>query len=629
MKLFLSYKYLLKKQKLNYYIKYKVFKLIQYTKYFKYWKKYLKPKHIEHYKEYLNDKYNYFKVKNRHKYRLLKFYLVSFYKYKLTLFKILNAIRYNEYSDESKNIIKPKKIPTYNIIKLKAKLKTLYNLNFKVTKKHQIKLLKYIVYYLVKTSQYNSKRYGRLVYYFSNYRYYVSKRDFRKRYIRHYFLPQYKLKGNAYKYLLVKNAIYLQFLKRLIKLFQNLIKKTSNKSKQLTQLTQSNQFIIYKYHNLIKLILNKWYNFMKQNKFALQLFIYRKLKEKKKLKLKKLRKINFIFSNYLTKILKHYLFKNIHFKFYNRNLFITITNYKGEIQFKFSIGLIGYKKTKKKTYYAALELLTHSLNYILKYDLFKKKEMALVRHLATSRYFSFYWNLVKKKMTSLPIALTVITKKKVRNSWQFYKREFINNLLHKIFNKLFIKVILKGTKYRMRGLINKFFKALYNFKKQCGYHVPLILFFPLNNKPHNGCKYSKKKRKKRRRIAKKIKLKLQNKYLAKQLKFKTSKTYAYRVKKPKLKNPLYFVRYRVSRKYLSKFLKDNSTFRKYNVHKTLNNINLKNTFFYTGPVTEYLKDRAIRRFRSRYKFKRKFVNPFYDENESNYYYSKKKKRRWS
>ena len=208
MRLFLIYKYLIKKQKLNYYIKYKVFKLLQYTKYLKYWRKYLKPKHIENYKEYLKDKYNYFKVKDKNKYRLLKFYKISFYKYKLNLLKIINALNFLNKSTDLK---------TYNLIKLRTKIKTLYNYKFKLKNKSQFKLLSYILFYFIKTSQYNSKRYGRIVKYFTHYRYYISKREFRKRYIRCYFLPKYKFKGRAFKYLLVKNAIYLQFLKRLLK----------------------------------------------------------------------------------------------------------------------------------------------------------------------------------------------------------------------------------------------------------------------------------------------------------------------------------------------------------------------------------------------------------------------------
>lgn len=598
--LFQIYKYLLKKQKLNYYIKYKLFKLMHYIKYLKYWKKNLKSKHLENLKK---NKYDYFNYKNRYKYRLLKFYSTSFYKYKLNLLKIINAIRF---------LGKKKSFVMYNAVTLNKKLKSLYFSKFKFKK--QFNILSYLIYFFVRNSQLKSKRYRQLIEYFSSYKYFTTKQQFRKRYIKSYFLPRYKFKGKAYNYLIIKNVIYLQFLTKIIKLFQLLKLKTSNK------------IILYKYQYLIKFIINKWYHFIKNNKILFHLCIYKKLKEKKKIKLKKIKKIHYIFSNYLCKIIKHYLFKNIHFKFYNRNLFITITNYKGQIQFKFSIGLIGYKKNKKKTYYAAQELIFHSIKYIFKFDILKKYQLYLMSNFYTSKYFNFYWNLVKTKITSLPIATTAISSTPVQNSFQYYKGDFITTMLHRVFKKLFIKIILKGTKYRMKGLMNKFFKALYKYKKEHGYRLPLILFFPLNNKPHNGCKYAKKKRKKRRRKAKKIKLKLQNKFLLKKLKFKNSKVFNYRRRRAKLKNPLYAVKYRVSPKNYFKFLKNKTTFKQYNLRKSFMDLKITHNLYNIQPINSYWRYKLKKNFRSRYKFKRRQINySDFGTTQSNYYSKKYKK----
>lgn len=597
--LFKIYRYLLKKQKLNYYIKYKLFKLIHYTKYLKYWKKNLKPKHIENLKK---NKYDYFNYKNRYKYRLLKLYLTSFYKYKLNLLKIINAVRF---LDHKKQFFK------YNFVKINKKFKSLYFSKFQFKK--QFNMLSYLLYFFIRNSQVKSKKYKRLIEYYSSYKYFKSKQQFRKRYIKSHFLPRYKFKGKAFSYLIIKNAIYLQFLIKLIKLFQYLKVKTSNK------------IILFKYQYLIKFIINKWYNFIKNNKILFHLCIYKKLKEKKQIKLKKLKKIHYIFSNYLRKIIKHYLFKNIHFKFYNRNLFITITNYKGQIQFKFSIGLIGYKKNKKKTYYAAQELIFHSIKYIFKFDILQKYQDYLMTNFYSSKYFNFYWNLVKLKIQNLPTALSAISRTPIQNSLKYYKGDFLTTMLHRVFKRLFIKIILKGTKYRMKGLINKFFKALYKYKKEHNYHLPLILFFPLNNKPHNGCKYAKKKRKKKRRKAKRIKLKLQNKLLLKKLKFKNSKVFNYRRRRVKSKNPLYAVKYRVSPKYYYQFLRNKSTFRQYNLKKTIPDLKITNNLYNIKPLNSYLEYKMKRRFRSRYKFKRKKIN-YYDNESTQFYYSKKYRR---
>src|SRR5690606_23768133 len=137
--------------------------------------------------------------------------------------------------------------------------------------------------------------------------------------------------------------------------------------------------------------------------------------------------------------------------------------------------------------------------------IFFRYEQAIGTHLFNSKYFNFYWNLIRKKMGFFR------KKRNLQNRYiadmnRYYKRLFLHNLLHRLSKKIIVKIILKGTKYRMKGILNMFFKELYQYKKSKSFIIPLVLFFPLNNKPHNGCKYPKKKRKKRRRIAKKIRL---------------------------------------------------------------------------------------------------------------------------
>lgn len=219
----------------------------------------------------------------------------------------------------------------------------------------------------------------------------------------------------------------------------------------------------------------------------------------------KLQHVKDFYLSFLKQTFIKYFKLNLHFKFEKKNIFITVTNYRGDVKFRHSIGMLGYKKDKKKTYYASKELIRYTTPKLFEIFKIRNSIASQALKLSNTHLFNFYLKYMKDKDIN-------------SNLWNYpskLKKSLKLGLYKIIFNTMkkyvTLRIILRGSKSRLRGLMRKVFKSLRVFRRKNNKLVPRILFLALNTKPHNGCRSSKKGRRRTKRRRQKLRVRLINK----------------------------------------------------------------------------------------------------------------------
>nr|YP_009370821.1 ribosomal protein S11 [Pharyngomonas kirbyi]ARO47987.1 ribosomal protein S11 [Pharyngomonas kirbyi] len=220
--------------------------------------------------------------------------------------------------------------------------------------------------------------------------------------------------------------------------------------------------------------------------------------------------------SFLKRTLVRYFRFNIHLKFQKSNIFITVSDYRGDVEFRQSIGSIGYKKDKKKTYYAAKDLIRKTFPRLFHMFLVKTTVAKYSVLSIKSKINSFYFKFLNNNILN---ASDQIDK-------DFFEKEtklaplYIKKIMYHTMKKyLTLRIILRGSKSKLRGLMRKIFKSLRFFKKKRKKLIPRILFLALNTKPHNGCRNPKKGRRKTKRRRQRMRVKLLNRKFEYEQKF--------------------------------------------------------------------------------------------------------------
>lgn len=221
----------------------------------------------------------------------------------------------------------------------------------------------------------------------------------------------------------------------------------------------------------------------------------------------KLQNVRQIYMSYLKNLLIRYFKVNLHFKFTKTNIFITVTNYKGHVKYKTSIGLIGYKKDKKKTYYAAKELIKITIPKL--FNIFKIKNKALLTsiHYIQTDLFKMYMDMFNLHKTNEELDTKILCYKRKSKMADAIRRIIINTMRKFIT----LRIILRGSKSKLRGLMRRVFKELRKYRLLNNKYLVRILFLALNTKPHNGCRSAKKGRRRTKRRKQRLRFKILDK----------------------------------------------------------------------------------------------------------------------
>lgn len=219
----------------------------------------------------------------------------------------------------------------------------------------------------------------------------------------------------------------------------------------------------------------------------------------------RLHNIRQIYLSYIKNLLIRYFKINLHLKFTKSNIFITVTNYKGDVKYRYSIGLIGYKKDQKKTYYAAKELIKECIPKL--FSVFKIKTYSILNSLTfiQTDILKMYVEMLSKN-------------KEIESLWDYpskmklsFEEGFRKIILHTMQKFITLRIILRGSKSKLKGLMRRVFKELRNYRYKNKKHLVRILFLALNTKPHNGCRSPKKGRRRTKRRRQRLKFKLLDK----------------------------------------------------------------------------------------------------------------------
>lgn len=241
--------------------------------------------------------------------------------------------------------------------------------------------------------------------------------------------------------------------------------------------------------------------------------------------------------SFIKSMLLRYFKLNLIISFGKSNIFIVFANHSGSVIDYRSIGMLGYKKEKKKTQYASEDLIRETFPDF--FDYFKLRFGVLLEIIGyfTSDLFKFYFNTILDPILDNPRLDMVIEDKKHNRTYKGIMDEALSywnynskSNLHHIklgFAKVMLytwekyatlKVVLKGAKQKIKKLMRNILKRLRIYQYENEVFLSKILFIARNVKPHNGCRSPKKGRKKTKR--RKQRLKYKHKYKMKQYDFK-------------------------------------------------------------------------------------------------------------
>lgn len=339
---------------------------------------------------------------------------------------------------------------------------------------------------------------------------------------------QYKLYLNKlidYLYTLIhRSKIDSCFYGKILKIISILVGKLTEKYNKLNHYIAKNKLKLGNY------FIKKSHQAHKDKRM---LFVFSRLK---------LSNIRQIYLSYLKNLLIRYFKINLHLKFTKTNIFITVTNYKGDVRYRHSIGLIGYKKDQKKTYYAAKELIKDAIPRL--FSIFKIKNVAILNS------FSFVQTDMFKMYTEL---LNLKSESYSQSIWDYgsknkaeFEEGFRKIIAHTMRKYITLRIILRGSKSKLKGLMRKVFKELKYYRELNNKYLVRILFLALNTKPHNGCRSPKKGRRRTKRRKQRLRFKLldrqyefQQRILKKQLYWRRKflRMYKFKPSKNLYKNP--------------------------------------------------------------------------------------------
>ena len=212
----------------------------------------------------------------------------------------------------------------------------------------------------------------------------------------------------------------------------------------------------------------------------------------------KMKHVKDLYLSYIKRIFLRYLRANIHFKFTKSNIFVSLTNHKGEIRLKNSIGLLGYKKDKKKTYYASKELIINCVPRLFK--AFKMQVLSVRQSTKFTRtnLFKSYLDILRNYYG---FNFTYGVKKE-----RSIKTKIMNIIYNTMKKYITMRLFIGGSRKRLRSLTKLLLRRLRDYKDSNKKYLSRMLFLVRNTKPHNGCRSPKKGRRKVRRRRQRLKI---------------------------------------------------------------------------------------------------------------------------